>query len=78
MSKVESYIARFGSAAGPKIYHALQSRSAYIGVNTRRRDAIAALTGRPTRARRTMSGRGQTPLLPEESASVDQGLNDPA
>lgn len=51
MSQLERYIERYGPAAGPKLYHALQSRAAYIGSSRRRGREIEALTGRPLRKR---------------------------
>ncbi len=51
-SKLQGFIDRYGPAAGPKLYHALQSRAAYIGANTRRRKTIAGLTGAPTLEKR--------------------------
>jgi len=73
MSKLESYVVRFGAVAGPKLYHAGQSRAAYIGANSRRRATLAAWTGRPTRPNRPASGAGRpTPLLPDESEIVAQ------
>ena len=33
MSQLDSYIRRFGQVAGPKLYHAIRSRSAYMGAN---------------------------------------------
>lgn len=62
-SKLQSYVEKYGPAAGPKLYHALQSRAAYIGANSRRRKAIAGLAGDPIRARRPAGAR-PTPLLP--------------
>jgi hypothetical protein len=43
--KLQGFIDRYGPVAGPKLYHALQSRAAYIGANSRRRKTIAGLTG---------------------------------
>ena len=63
-SKLQGYVEKYGPAAGPKLYHALQSRAAYIGANSRRRRAIAGLTGDPIRARRPAEVR-PTPLLAE-------------
>lgn len=50
-SKLDGFIARYGPIAGPKLYHALQSRAAYIGSNARRRRTIARLTGLPNPSR---------------------------
>ena len=52
MSQLDSYIRRYGEVAGPKLYHAIRSRSAYMGANSRRRAAIARLTDVATPARR--------------------------
>lgn len=52
LSQLSSYIAKYGPIAGPKLYHALRSRAAYIGANGRRRRAIERLTGRPTPVRK--------------------------
>ena len=67
MSQLDRYIERYGAGAGPKLYHAVRSRSAYIGANARRRAAIARLD--PTRVPRTRlpgveSGSERTALLP--------------
>jgi hypothetical protein len=51
MSQLDRYIERYGPQAGPKLYHALQSRAAYIGSSRRRGREIEALTGRPLRKR---------------------------
>jgi len=51
MTRLERYIDRYGSLAGPKLYHALQSRAAYIGSSRRRGREIESLTGRPLRKR---------------------------
>lgn len=73
MSNLERYVARYGTVAGPKLYHATQSRSAYIGANARRRATIAALTGRPTRAQRRADPEVPAPLLwRDEVGAVDQ------
>ena len=52
MSQLESYIRKYGEVAGPKLYHAVRSRSAYIGVNNRRRATIARLTAASASSRR--------------------------
>ncbi len=67
MSQLQSYITKYGAVAGPKLYHAIRSRSAYMGANARRRATIARLTDQavPTRRSAAGSGRsGQTVLLP--------------
>jgi hypothetical protein len=46
-SRLDGFIVRYGPVAGPKLYHALQSRAAFMGANARRRRAIAALSRRP-------------------------------
>ncbi len=51
MTPLQRYIDRYGPAAGPKLYHALQSRAAYIGSSRRRGREIESLTGRPLRKR---------------------------
>jgi hypothetical protein len=61
-SKLQGYVEKYGPVAGPKLYHALQSRAAYIGANSRRRRTIAGLTGTPVRTRR--------PARPTESAPI--------
>ena len=69
MTKLERYVAKYGPAAGPKLYHALQSRSAYIGANARRRRTIRALTGDPARPARP-AVEPATPLLPGLAAEA--------
>jgi hypothetical protein len=49
MTQLQRYVDRFGSLAGPKLYHALQSRAAYIGASRRRGREIEGLTGKPLR-----------------------------
>lgn len=51
MTQLQRYIERYGELAGPKLYHALQSRAAYIGSSRRRGREIESLTGRPLRKR---------------------------
>lgn len=51
MTQLQRYIDRYGSLAGPKLYHALQSRAAHIGSSRRRGREIETLTGRPLRKR---------------------------
>ena len=66
MSQLNRYIDRYGAVAGPKLYHAIRSRSAYMGANSRRRATIARLSsqGSPPPAR-VASGRLEaTSLLP--------------
>jgi hypothetical protein len=63
MSRLDRYIERYGPLAGPKLYHAIQSRSAFMGVSNRRRKAISALTGRPMRVRRKAEAAPVQPLL---------------
>ena len=63
MSQLQSYLTRYGPVAGPKLYHAVRSRSAYIGANRRRRADIARLIG-PSPARRERGRPEVTPLLP--------------
>jgi hypothetical protein len=53
MTQLQRYIERYGESAGPKLYHALQSRAAYIGSSRRRGREIEALTGRRLRRPRT-------------------------
>ena len=64
-NKLQGFIARYGPAAGPKLYHALQSRAAYIGANSRRRKVIAGLTGTPAAEKRLAptAEPSPTPLL---------------
>ena len=49
-TKLAGFITKYGPVAGPKLYHALQSRAAYIGANSRRRKTIAGLSGSPVPA----------------------------
>ena len=49
MSHLQRYVDRYGPLAGPKLYHALQSRAAYIGSSRRRGREIEGLTGKPLR-----------------------------
>ena len=56
MSQLESYITRYGAVAGPKLYHAIRSRSAYMGANARRRATIARLTEQVAPPRRSAAG----------------------
>jgi hypothetical protein len=63
MSRLDRYIERYGPVAGPKLYHAIQSRSAYMGVSNRRRRAISELTGKPTRVRRKAEVAPVPPML---------------
>ena len=63
-TKLDGYVARHGPVAGPKLYHALQSRAAYIGANARRRKALAGLTGRAVEPKRAASPQvNSTPML---------------
>ena len=67
MSQLQSYIAKYGELAGPKLYHAIRSRSAYMGANARRRATIARLTDQSVPERRSVSLAArseQTALLP--------------
>ena len=65
MSQLDSYIRRYGAVAGPKLYHAIRSRSAYMGANSRRRAAIARLTDIPAATRRAkVAPRGEAIPLP--------------
>lgn len=65
MSQLDSYIARYGPAAGPKLYHAIRSRSALMGANRRRRATIARLDGRSSPDRPAAPPRPEsTALLP--------------
>ena len=69
-SKLQGFIDKYGPAAGPKLYHALQSRAAYIGANSRRRKTIAGLTGTPASEKRPArpAESNPTPLLLEAEA----------
>jgi hypothetical protein len=71
-SRLQGYIEKYGPVAGPRLYHALQSRAAYIGVNSRRRRTIAGLTGTPVVSKRPARPveSSPTPLLAE--AVVDR------
>ncbi len=81
MSQLESYITRYGAVAGPKLYHAIRSRSAYMGANARRRAAIARLTrarsprrvGRPPASARAEQEPGSSPSTP---TATDPSLSD--
>lgn len=64
MSQLQSYISKYGPVAGPKLYHAIRSRSAYMGANRRRRATIARLVGPTAPARPKGDRPGATPLLP--------------
>ncbi len=68
MSQLDRYIERYGKVAGPKLYHAVRSRSAYMGANARRRATIARLTAQlpPMRPDELVGSgsREQTPFLP--------------
>jgi hypothetical protein len=68
--KLQGFIDKYGPVAGPKLYHALQSRAAYIGANSRRRKTIANLTGAaPAEKRATRPAESNpTPLLIETEA----------
>jgi hypothetical protein len=44
MRRLQSYVAKYGPVAGPRLYHALQSQAAHAGVNARLRRKIEALT----------------------------------
>ncbi len=46
MRRLDSYIRKYGTEAGPKLYHALQSQAAHAGVSARLRRKIDALTGK--------------------------------
>jgi len=72
MSRLQDYIKRYGDSAGPRLYHALQSRSAYIGANQRRRQTIRALTGETARPKPSAVAKadGETPLLPGFAAAA--------
>jgi hypothetical protein len=66
-TRLQRFIDKYGPVAGPKLYHALQSRAAYIGANSRRRTTIAGLSRTPVEAVRpakTVESR-PTPLLAE-------------
>ena len=63
MSQLDSYVRRYGPVAGPKLYHAIRSRSAFMGANRRRRATIARLVG-PAPTRREGGRPEATPLLP--------------
>ncbi len=80
VSKLQGFVEKYGPAAGPRLYHALQSRAAYIGANARRRKAIAGLTGEPIRPARSAvrAEVRQLPLLPEAGAGPDAEPGRPA
>jgi hypothetical protein len=71
MTRLENYNDRYGSLAGPKIYHALQSRAAYIGASRRRRREIEALTGKERSSPRVPSApeADRPGLFPEIAAN---------
>ena len=60
MRKLQSYIARYGPEAGPKLYQVLQSQAAHAGVSARLRRKLMALAERRSRP---------MPLFPEPAAS---------
>ncbi len=60
MRKLESYVARYGPEAGPKLYQVLQSQAAHAGVSARLRRKIAALAEQRSRP---------LPLFPEPAMS---------
>ena len=64
MGQLPSYLTRYGPVAGPKLYHAVRSRSAYMGANARRRAAIARLTTKPSRSPVAATVGGGVGLLP--------------
>ena len=67
VGQLQSYITRYGPVAGPKLYHAVRSRSAYMGANARRRATIARLSAkdRPVRHAAVLAtGGGGAGLLP--------------
>ena len=72
MRKLQSYIAKYGPEAGPRLYHALQSQAAHAGVSARLRRKIETLTDR--RPRTSPSGpsrRGGSESLPLFPAPSD-------
>ena len=86
MTQLQRYVERYGPVAGPKLYHAYQSRAAYIGSSRRRGREIEALTGRKLRKpspTRPKAGEIETPqavvadtpaapmLFPVEPVCVD-------
>ena len=60
MRKLQSYIARYGPEAGPKLYQVLQSQAAHAGVSARLRRKRATLAEHQTRP---------LPLFPEPATS---------
>ena len=71
MSQLNSYIRKYGEVAGPKLYHAIRSRSAFMGANARRRLTIARLTDEAAPARRANSAAART----EATALLPFGLD---
>ncbi len=70
MTRLQQYIERYGESAGPKLYHALQSRAAYIGSSRRRGREIEALTGRSLRRSRTFRSATEAPQPAPEAVSA--------
>ncbi len=56
MRKLQSYIARYGPEAGPRLYHVLQSQAAHAGVSARLRRKMVAMAEQGARP---------LPLFPE-------------
>jgi hypothetical protein len=70
MTHLQRYIERYGDLAGPRLYHALQSRAAYIGSSRRRGREIETLTGRPLRKRNPARPRPVEVELPPEPVAA--------
>jgi hypothetical protein len=70
MTQLQRYVERYGPVAGPKLYHALQSRAAYIGSSRRRGREIEALTGRPLRKRSPARPKAIEAETPQAVAAV--------
>jgi hypothetical protein len=69
MTQLQRYVERYGELAGPKLYHALQSRAGFIGSSRRRGREIEALTGRRLRKPRPARTAASAPGTSDEPAS---------
>jgi len=76
MKRLQKYVGRYGPIAGPKLFHAVQSRAAFIGASRRRAREIEQLTGRPIRVRRAPSARVEAPA--EATPAREEGSLFPA
>lgn len=66
--RLENYVRKYGSEAGPKLYHALQSQAAHAGVSARLRRKLDVMEGRaPAPVKRVETE--VLPLFPETQGS---------